>query len=116
LLQAIHLVAVNAILIRMRVLVNYILRKEVWYVHAITEEALTPISPILPVHNQATLIRLMRYIGAGDAEIDEVNRNIGRWSRGSVWIELAPGRKNLLRIRRPWSEQARLADTKSAAP
>jgi hypothetical protein len=38
-----------------------------------------------------------------------VNAKIGRWSRGSTWIELEPGRRNLLRIRRPWSELADLA-------
>lgn len=92
----------------MRVLINYMLRKETWFVHAIAENALTPISPILPVRDQATVIRLLRYIGAGDSEMDEVNVNIGRWSRGSTWIKLEPGRKNLLRIRQPWSDQARL--------
>jgi hypothetical protein len=40
---------------------------------------------------------------------EEVNANIARWSRGSIWIELAPGQKNLLRVRRPWSDQAGLA-------
>ena len=90
----------------MRVLVNYMLRKETWFVHAMDADAQTPISPILPLREQATLVRLLRYVGAGAAEMEEVNGNIGRWSRGSTWIELAPGRKNLLRIRRPWSDQA----------
>jgi hypothetical protein len=47
-------------------------------------------------------------VGAGDAEMEEVNVDLGRWSRGSTWIEMAPGRKNLLRIRQPWSEEATL--------
>jgi|SRR5215469_18145413 len=63
----------------MRVLVNYMLRKETWFVHAISEDALTSISPSLPVLDQATLIRLLRYVGAGDSEIEEVNVDIGRW-------------------------------------
>jgi hypothetical protein len=67
------------------------LRKETWFVHAITEDALTPISPILPVLDQATLLRLLRYVGAGDSEMEEVNANINRWSRGSTWIDLVPG-------------------------
>jgi hypothetical protein len=92
-----------------RVLVNYMLRKETWFVHAITEDARTPISPILEVRELNTLTRLLRYIGAGDAEIDHVQGDIRRWSRGGVWIELTPGHQNLLRIRRPWSELARLA-------
>jgi hypothetical protein len=99
----------NAILIPMRVMINYMRRKETWFVHAIAEDANTPISPILPVRDQVTLIRLLRYVGAGDSAIDDVNMNIGRWSGGSTWIGLAPGRRNLLRIRQPWSDQARLA-------
>jgi hypothetical protein len=91
-----------------RVLVNYSLRKETWSVHAVADDARTPISPILPVTDQVTLIRLLRYVGASETEIDEVNQNIGRWSRGSTWIELAEGRRNLLRIRQPWSDQARV--------
>jgi hypothetical protein len=94
----------------MRVLVNFMLRKETWFVHAITEDAKTPISPILTIRELDTLIRLLRYIGAGDAEIDHVQEDIRRWSRGGVWIELTPGNQNLLRIRRPWSELAGLTD------
>jgi hypothetical protein len=100
----------------MRVLVNYMLRKETWFVHAIAGDAATSISPILEVRDQVTLLRLLLYIGASEANVDEVNMKIGRWSRGCTWIELAPGRRNLLRIRQPWSELAGLADTKSAAP
>jgi hypothetical protein len=74
-----------------RVLVNFMLRKDTWFVHAITEDARTLISPILEVREQDTLIRLLRYIGAGDAEIDHVLEDIRRWSRGGVWIELEPG-------------------------
>jgi hypothetical protein len=80
----------------MRVLVNYMLRKDTWFVQAITEDAKTPISPILEVPDQVTLIRLLRYLGAGEAEINGVNAKIGRWSCGSTWIELEPGRRNLL--------------------
>jgi hypothetical protein len=92
-----------------RVLVNYMLRKDAWFVHAIAADAATPISPILEVRKQGTLIRLLRYVGAGDSDIDEVNRKIGSWLRGSTWIELEPGRRNRLRIRQPWRDEARLA-------
>ena len=34
---------------------------------------------------------------------------IRRWSRGSVFISLVPGRRNLLRIRAPWSDEAGLS-------
>ena len=100
----------------MRVLLNYMLRQETWSVHAMAEDAATPISPILEVRNQGTLIRLLRYVGAGDAEIEEVNAKTGSWMRGSTWIELLPGRRNLLRIRRPWSELAGLCAPKPHRP
>jgi hypothetical protein len=87
-------------------MINYTLRKETWFVHAIADDALTPISPILPIRDYDTLIRLLRYVGARDSDIDKVNVSIGHWRRGSVWIKLEPGRRNLLRIRRPWSDQA----------
>jgi hypothetical protein len=100
----------------MRILVNYMLRKDTWFVHAVGEDARIPISPILPVRDQATLIRLLRYVGAGDAEIEEVNVNINRWLRGSTWIELVPGRKNLLRIWRPWSDQLGVPKSSGGSP
>jgi hypothetical protein len=78
------------LLISVRVLVNYTLRKETWFVHAIATDARTPISPVLPVPDQVTLIRLLRYLGAGDFEIDEVDKNIGLGSRGSTWIIWRP--------------------------
>lgn len=92
----------------MRVLVNYTLSKETWFVRAIADDARTSISPTQPVPDQVTLIRLLRYIGAGDPEIDEVDKNIGLWSRGSTWINLVSRRRNLLRIRLPWSDKAGL--------
>ena len=72
--------------------------------HSVADDSKTAISPILPVSDQPTLIRLLRYVGATDAEIKEVDERIRQWSRGSVFISLAPGRRNLLRIRPPWSD------------
>jgi hypothetical protein len=62
-------ISASAILIAVRVLVNFMLRKETWFVHAIAADAKTPISPILPVGDWATLIRLLRYVGATEADI-----------------------------------------------
>jgi hypothetical protein len=92
----------------MRVLINFMLLRDVWHVHCITEDARTPISPFRTVRDQATLIRLLRYVGATDANIEEVHERIRKWSRGSVYVDLVPGRENLLRIRRPWSAEAHL--------
>jgi hypothetical protein len=87
----------------MRILVNFMLRGEVWHIHAVSEDAKTPISPFRQVRDQATLIRLLRYVGASDAEIEEVHTRIRQWSRGGVFLDLAPGRRNLLKIRPPWN-------------
>ena len=88
----------------MRVMVNFMLR-DVWFVRCITEDARTIISPILRIANQNMLIRALRYVGATNAEITEVDDRIRRWSRGSVMISLTPGRRNLLRIRQPWCDE-----------
>jgi hypothetical protein len=37
-----------------------------------------------------------------------------RWRRGGVFIELTPGRRNLLRIRRPWSDRGAPGGMKAA--
>jgi hypothetical protein len=86
----------------MRILVNFQLRRA-WSVHCIAEDCKTSISPFIQVASQETLIRLLRYVGAGDAEIEEAETDIRRWSRGGIHITLAPGRKNLLKIRAPWN-------------
>ena len=92
----------------MRVLVNFMLR-DVWLVHCIAEDAATPISPILRIGTRELLIRALRYTGATETELDQVHERIRQWSRGSVFITLAPGRKNVLRIRPPWCDDAQLA-------
>jgi hypothetical protein len=74
----------------MRVLVNF-MRRDVWQVHCIAEDSKTPISLFRTVRHQATLTRLLRYVGADDAEIEQANDCIRKWSRGGVRIELEPG-------------------------
>jgi hypothetical protein len=85
-----------------RILVHFE-QRDCWFVHCLADDERTAISPMLRISEQETLIHALRYIGAGDAEILEVHDAIRRWSRGSVVVTLAPGRKNLLRIRHPWS-------------
>jgi hypothetical protein len=87
----------------MRILVNFMLR-DVWHVHCMDEDGRTPISPLCTVRDRDTLVRLLRYVGAADRDMIAVHHDILRWSRGSIWIELAPARKNLLRIRPPYSD------------
>jgi hypothetical protein len=91
-----------------RILANY-MHRDGWWVHAIAEDASTPIGEYVSVKDEATLIRLLRYVGATDADIDLVHEDIRRGSRGGIWIELLVGRRNLLHIRQPWCELAGLA-------
>lgn len=80
--------------------------REGWSVHCLLEDAHISISPYVNLRGgDATLIRLLRYIGATEAEIAEAQQSIRQWHRGSVRVTLTPGRKNLLRIRAPWSER-----------
>lgn len=88
----------------MRVIVNFMYRNG-WFVHCLADDARTPISPYITVATLETLIRLLRYVGAGEIEIAEVHEDVRRWSRGSVYVDLAPGRKNLLGIRPPWNDR-----------
>lgn len=92
----------------MRILVNF-MHRESWTVHCLLEDCQTPISPHVFLHgDSATLIRMLRYVGAGDEEIGQVETDVRRWGRGSVFLSLAPGRKNLMQIRQPWSGRAGL--------
>ena len=102
-----------ATLLRMRVMVNFTLR-DCWSVHCVSEDALTCISPTHLVPDQPTLIRLLRYVGATYAELKKVDERIREWGRGSVFVTLAPGRRNLLRIRPPWSDDLKSADGEEA--
>ena len=92
----------------MRVMVNFTLR-DCWSVHCVSEDALTCISPTLLVPDQPTLIRLLRYVGATDTELKKVDERSREWGRGSVFVNLTRGRRNLLRIRAPWSDEAGLS-------
>jgi hypothetical protein len=79
------------------------MERDAWLVHCLAENAKTPISPYVRVASQGMLIRLLRYVGASDSDIAEVEEKIRRWSRGSIDIDLADGRRNLLKIRPPFN-------------
>jgi hypothetical protein len=78
-----------------RILANFMYR-DGWSVRCLAEDAKTSIGRPLTMQNDATLLKLFRFIGAGEEEIAEVERDIKRWGRGSVWIDLTePGGKLL---------------------
>jgi hypothetical protein len=86
-----------------RVIVNFQSRLGIWAVNCLLEDARTPISAFITMKSYDTLVRLLRYVGATDAVMAEVERDHRRWGRGTLHIEILPGRKNLLRIRQPWN-------------
>jgi hypothetical protein len=82
----------------MLILVNFMLR-DGWLVHCIADDAKTPISPFLRVASESTLLRLLRFCGATEKTMAEVERDMARWGRGSVWVNVTEDGKRLLRLR-----------------
>jgi len=87
----------------MRVRVQFELQGETWLVHCRAGSGERLIGPVVRVADADTLIHLLRYVGANDAEIDQVDEAILHANRGTIEIELIPRRKNLLHLQRPWS-------------
>ncbi len=87
----------------MRIMVNFQLEREAWIIQCTPETDRMPISPIVRTSEPDTLIHLLRYVGANDTDIEQVSHRIPL-GRGSIGINLAAGRKNLLQVREPWSE------------
>ena len=81
----------------MRILVNFMTRAGM-NIHCTEEDARTPISGRVDVPDDKTLIKLLRYVGAHDAAIVEVETDLRRRGSGSVFIDLKSGQKNLLRV------------------
>jgi hypothetical protein len=60
----------------------------------------TMLGPRVRVQSAETLHRLLAYLGATPAQLVEIENSNRRWGQGTVQITLAPGRKNLLRVKR----------------
>ena len=87
----------------MRVTVSFDLHVDTWIVCCFAEGARGPISREVRIADADTLIHLLRYVGANDAEIDHVDEAVRCESRGIIAIDLEPGQKNLLRLPPPWN-------------
>jgi hypothetical protein len=59
-----------------------------WSVHCLAEDAKTVVGRPLTMTEDSTLLRLFRFIGATEDDIREIERDIGRRGRGSVWLEV----------------------------
>jgi hypothetical protein len=80
-----------------RILVNFMYRNG-WSIHCLAEDAKTPISPLLKIAQQSTMLRLLRASGATDANMEEIEQKMARLGRGSVWIDVTDEGKKLLRL------------------
>jgi hypothetical protein len=65
----------------MEILINF-MERDNWSVHCVTADARTEISPFMSIKKKETLLRLLRYVGAGDVQIAEVELNLRLWARG----------------------------------
>ena len=65
----------------MEILINF-MERDNWSVHCVTADARTEISPFMSIKKKETLLRLLRYVGAGDVQIAEVELNLPLWARG----------------------------------
>jgi hypothetical protein len=60
----------------------------------------TMLCPYVKVQSAETLHRLLAYLGATPAQLAAFDEQRNRWGQGTAHVTLAPGRKNLLRLRR----------------
>jgi hypothetical protein len=81
-----------------RILVNF-MHRDGWSVHCIGPNHQTQTSPWLDVASEGTLLRLLRAAGATEDTMAEVEADIRRWNRGSVWIDVSEQGKKLLRLK-----------------
>jgi hypothetical protein len=82
----------------MRILVNFMFR-DTWSVHCLAADGKTPISQWLTVRKDETLLRLFKASGATPEQMEEVQRDMKLWGRGSAFIEVTETGRLLLRIK-----------------
>jgi hypothetical protein len=81
----------------MRTLVNF-QNRDGWSVHCLAADCQTPVSGWVTVRTQETLLRLLKASGATPSDMDEIERDISRWGRGSIFIDVNENGRRLLRI------------------
>jgi hypothetical protein len=88
---------------RVRVLVNCEYQNH-WHVHCVAEDGKTIISKTSRIADEEAMIYLLRYIGAAEDDIASLQKEIASYRKGTIPVDLLHRRKNLLRVRRPWSD------------
>jgi hypothetical protein len=81
----------------MAILVNF-MNRDGWNVHCLAPDCQTLVSQWVTVRTEGTLLRLLKASGAATAELEEIERDIGRWGRGSTLIDVNETGRQLLRI------------------
>ncbi len=71
----------------------------------------TTIAPQSRLVSYESVLRLLRYFGASEEEIAEMERDLHSWGHGDLWVDLIPDRKNLLRVHALWNEGLTPPDT-----
>jgi hypothetical protein len=80
-----------------RILVNY-MNRDGWSIHCLAPDCQTPVSGWVTVRTKQTLLRLLQACGATPAAMEEIERDAGRWGRGSTFITVNETGCRLLRI------------------
>jgi hypothetical protein len=81
----------------MRILVNF-MNRDGWSVHCMAPDCRTLISQWVTVRTEETLLRLLKASSATTAQMEEIERDIARWVRGSTLIDVNETGLRLLRI------------------
>jgi hypothetical protein len=81
-----------------RILVNF-LHRSGWSIRCLEEDCATPIGQPVTMATDEMLLRLMKASGAGPIELQEVERSMKRWARGSTFIDVTDVGKRLLHIK-----------------
>jgi hypothetical protein len=81
-----------------RVIVNFQHCKG-WNIHTMAEDCRTRLGPYRDVASEQTLMRLFAFLGATPEALEEAARDIKRWSRGGIHIDVPEDRLHLLGVR-----------------
>lgn len=68
-------------------------------IHTIAEDCRTPLGPYIRIASKGTLLRLLRYLGANDEDMTDVEQELRQWNRGGVHLDVPVEKLGLLRLR-----------------
>jgi hypothetical protein len=88
----------------MRILVSSHFYIDRWTIGCLAEDCRTTVASRTEAKDKETLFKLLRYVGASEEQMTKAEESIQISNHVSVWVDLIPGRKNLLRLWRPYSD------------